>query len=1373
MQIIRIIIRCYILKKISNYCKRKQFIVILFILFGLSLNIILGNLNKTNLVDFKSNSNYNSEINKLHDQGLSSENHFSGIGAPWNVTHYANRTDYDLSVNFANGTYDVVEIPLGIDWVGYKLNASIENLYDTRNWNNGTFNFGNDDGTYAAGEDDTSDIINPYQNWTFNLVDGATPNDMSGNYLDSGYGPSDGHNCLELRMDGNPDVMLGYRNYNENDRSWWNSTFVIPRGSVISSSLEFDVNPNYLANFNSWDFGIFINGQQVYSIGTYSLKQLGEGSWHSFKIPSSVWINQSNVFTSPVNDTSISIEFSLEYVATSASYSNGFTHIEYQQIFVDNVKLVSKAEAKPSQLQLKINNTNVNDVDWGKGYLELNGNWQSSNVYANFSSDDIWDLSNFDIELKTDLNLYAFKDIPETSYETNALSEGTKFSVQNNSLVNWESYAYFAVPTGYEETIMRLEFPTDIDINWVSEPQIPSVNRINQCDNSTSGLLIIPVNSISTTPDGFWKFEAESPNYCEELHIYKNTTSIPTGNDWVQEKEFLSGDYINITAKITNSLLISGYIQQTKANLQIRFPNGSIWTDVNQLESPDSNGIVDFNYIQIPSTPPNYEVGEYEVIITWNNSYSIFGLNETGIITKTFTVKHFSTLTPDQSYYSNIFEGDTINLIVSFNDKENGDAIRGALIYTDNFLGGREYFNEISPGFYVLLDFNTSGGVAGDNLLTIYANSSLYQNNSTIITINLVLKTSLTAQEFPYLQVPWNENFTIHLNYTETTTGNGIITSPTSNWLGESSTIMMSPGIYNMEFNSSLYEVNKMHSLIINVNEPNYESQNILIKIEIIERETYIDKVFLNGIEKVTDKSITLTSGELLNISFSYKDQISGDFLSGATARVVGGGLSKIINESFIYSQYEIVFNTSLLHVGATFLTVSAQLQNYSSSATVLTLYLDVRGTSLVVLLNGAIYPNNYITVEVSQTINITVIYTDFITGAHLSNATIELLGHGYFDENTSLEQYNFTIDAGILGQGIDILNIIATKSDYQSQPAQITVEITERMADLQLFFNSNNKTGDPFLELPIGSSLNITVKYSDLLGNFIDNADVKLLGEGLSDSLNQSISLEQYTTLLDTRQLDIGVRLLTVVAQRNNYQLKIINIRLNIRRIRTNITTLSGTNVININAGQSVDLKIKLNNLDFGGLILNATVSYRWQNGQGVLTDNNDDGIYESKISNIPVGSFTITITAFAGDDYDFERYEIIVTVIAQSTRDNLFLILFIISVIGGTILGSYFYAYQKYLKYPKPVRKVRKYKRTLKRKSTPSVHIKSREKAFSTLYKEELGGVQKLKAKPVEPPLPSKKLESQLAEPKIVPDQLTEKTIKKKEELDELIKD
>ena len=40
-------------------------------------------------------------------QDLSNDNIFSDIGAPWNVTHYANRTDRDLAVSFQEGSLAV------------------------------------------------------------------------------------------------------------------------------------------------------------------------------------------------------------------------------------------------------------------------------------------------------------------------------------------------------------------------------------------------------------------------------------------------------------------------------------------------------------------------------------------------------------------------------------------------------------------------------------------------------------------------------------------------------------------------------------------------------------------------------------------------------------------------------------------------------------------------------------------------------------------------------------------------------------------------------------------------------------------------------------------------------------------------------------------------------------------------------------------------------------------------------------------------------------------------------------------------------------------------------------------------------------------
>ncbi|MFX1301959.1 MAG: hypothetical protein ACFE9X_01245 [Promethearchaeota archaeon] len=789
----------------SKTCKNKRVLFVLVILIFLSSNIFLINLNKNQNLDISnqnSNTNIDFQNKDLKIQDLASDNTYTGIGAPWNVTHWANRTDSDLTVSFTNDSYDIVEMPLGSGWEGYKLNSYIRDLYETRNWNNGSFSFGDDDTTYTAGEDDTDDVINNFQNWTFGYYDAEYLQPaFSGNYLDESAADSGGHDCLELRIDG--DSFASDYWYDTGDSCWWNSSVTIPRGRVIDSELQFDVRPYHLMDFNDFELRFYFNDILIYTIGAFNMKQQFEDSWGSYKIPQGLWINTSHIFTNPVENSALKINVSL-YDIIGAGYGSGFENCEYQQLFIDNIKLITKTEVKPSQINLKTNSTYVDDIEWGKGTAEIEGNWQSNKVYINFSSEavvsDIYNSEYFNVEnssykidLKTDLNLYALKNTPETNYETNVGSLGTSFSIINSSPVNWELYSYFSVPNGYEETEMRLDFTPDVNITWVSEPQDPSMNRLNLTDYSTPGLLIIPVETISTTPDGFWKFEAISPNYCEQLDIRNNATGT-----WNLDNEFLSGDYINITAKITDSPLISGHILQTKAQLNIRFPNGTLWSAQSQLKTPDINGFVYFDYFQIPTSPPNYEVGEYEAIVTWNNSYSTYGLNETGIIYKKFIIIHESILTPDENYYEDISEGEVINLKVSFNDLENFDAIQDAELYLDNFLDSRQFFSEISPGYY-FIEFNTTGGIAGINTLTIYANSSLYTNTQVNISVELILE--LIVQPIGFedtIDAEMGETIIIQLQLLDPNTNNSIENaSITYSWrYGVDSINQTSPGMY-------------------------------------------------------------------------------------------------------------------------------------------------------------------------------------------------------------------------------------------------------------------------------------------------------------------------------------------------------------------------------------------------------------------------------------------------------------------------------------------------------------------------------------------------------------------------------------------------
>ena len=612
-----------------------------------------------------------------------------------------------------------------------------------------------------------------------------------------------------------------------------------------------------------------------------------------------------------------------------------------------------------------------------------------------------------------------------------------------------------------------------------------------------------------------------------------------------------------------------------------------------------------FDPIMIPNDNPNYEVGEYEAIITWNNSYSSFGLNETGIIYKNFGVIHDSKLEPDQGMYffENIVDDNVINIKVSYNDLIDNTAIENALVYT-NFSGETHYFSEISPGFY-LFEFNASKANAGNNTLAIHANSTYYLNNVINITVDVVKETLLTVEN-EFFTIPWNQNYTIRFNYTEKNNpeiGINATGDISIDWLGDYNLIQTIEGQYELTCNTSAYDALTLQSFIISIDKYKYESQSVLIIVQLTELASSL-KLFIN-------------------------------------------------NNQIIYG--------------------------------------------------------DTVQVEIIESINITVYYRDNMSNNHLSNATVNLLGKGRLNETNN--QYNITIDANELGQGITALSILAQSTNYQPQLINFFIEVIEEVTDLQLFLNNEVKTLDPVFNFTIGEILNITVKYVEQFGTYIPNATLQLIGEGISENLTRDDGLEQHYIFLDKEDLKIGVNLFTVVARATNYQRKTINPIITVNRIRTLINI---TSQINAEPGEDITLEVVLNDFDFGGTIKNATVTYLWAYGQGELEAMDNTGIYEIVLENVPEGVFTITISAFKGVEYDFESKEITLIVsspVRQPEPDLSWLIYILVGGIAGLVMV--FTLYQTHYKHPLMVRKIRKLRRNIKKgkKSKPIQDITSRE--------------------------------------------------------------
>ena len=1209
--------------------QKKKVLITLIVLLNLLLisSFIFNHNNGLRAVNSTSPKDYSSDDPK--PQELSSDNTFSGIGQAWNITHWANRTDTNLPVNFDEGNTGETGIPLYSGWEANTLESHIYNLYDTRNWNNGTFSYGPDNG-YSLGANDSTWIQNSYQNWNFDSVVVGQGNVMSGNYIDSAETSPNSlnHDCLELRMAGNPQAGNRYW-YDQGDGCWWDTTFHIPRGELIDSVLKFQVNPIHLLSFNSWEMRISINNVLVFSIGIYSLKGMGVNTWLNFSIPQGIWINTTNVFSSgDLNDTNIPMRISLEYTATSASYGpEDGVNRDYQQILFDNVELVTTAEARPSDLQLKLNGTDVNDSGWGSGDVVISGTWQGddTDLIASFSADDVSDLGTYSVQLLTNLNLFAFKTTPDSNYETNEASLGAKFSVVNESDVNWLTYGKVKVPTRYEEYLMRVEFPDDMVIQSVFEPQNPTINKLNLCDNSTAGVLNIDIPSISATPDGFWKFIGRSPNYCDSISFYNNKTG-----SWELSNQFLAGEYVNITAEINNSPLVSSYLLNTQARLQIRFPNGSLWDSKERFVQVGTNGLIQFETFQIPGSYPFYQEGNYQAIIGWNNTFASNPTNESGLIIKNFDVIHDSILIPESNFYEDNFQNSTLNLKVSYSDYVSGNPIRDAFIYTYRYDNPTiiEPFGEISPGYY-FLEFNLTGAINGNNTLNIYANSTYFENKIVSITIGVINKTELTLSEDFIGNVQFKQNFTIQVDYLDNQTGSGISGADLfTNWQGDYHFLEVAPGKYNLTCNAS---------------GPGYVAGN-------------------------------LYSFDIFADSYKYQPQ-------SASVRV---------------------FITEL--------------------DTIMT--LEINGTP--------IKANDVYVVEVSQAVNLTVEYRD-ILGNHLDGASINVTGSEFtsaLNENPVTEQYSIILEASTFGQGIDNFMILAQKDNYKPNSIPFIFQIIERQTYYEIFLNGENVTNDPTIDLSIGTALNVTFKYYDINGAPISGATVSLSGD-YSDNLIEGTN--QYSLLIDTSNFKIGVSLIKISVSKTNYEFQSADLRIQTKRITLNLQFVSGSPIIPVKPGKTALIQIELLNPITNQSLIGANVTYNWIFGKGQLLDTDNNGIYEASIGGVQEGTYTIIISVAAGDEYDFKPFEITLVVVSSPGEVLPFQIILAISIIGAILVGIYLTLYLTILKYPKPIRRVRKYSRTLRKSKVSKTDIVDREKAFRTNYSDTTGKSSKfLKGKP-----------------------------------------
>ncbi|MHA2037332.1 MAG: hypothetical protein ACW98X_12915 [Promethearchaeota archaeon] len=172
-----------------------------------------------------------------------------------------------------------------------------------------------------------------------------------------------------------------------------------------------------------------------------------------------------------------------------------------------------------------------------------------------------------------------------------------------------------------------------------------------------------------------------------------------------------------------------------------------------------------------------------------------------------------------------------------------------------------------------------------------------------------------------------------------------------------------------------------------------------------------------------------------------------------------------------------------------------------------------------------------------------------------------------------------------------------------------------------------------------------------------------------------------------------------------------------------------------------------------------------------------------------LPYEEFNLTIQVFLAEDFGLEQditisiTDVFLYISYTETFADIFsepwvstALLTLVSA-AAIALGGYFIAYQRILKYPRPVRKVRKFKRTLNKSSVPDVVIVSRDIAFKRSYNRELGSASKSLRLKASGPRVSKvvdkfrKKTEPVAETKVDSSELINTSLEKKSELDKIV--
>jgi len=419
---------------------------------------------------------------------------------------------------------------------------------------------------------------------------------------------------------------------------------------------------------------------------------------------------------------------------------------------------------------------------------------------------------------------------------------------------------------------------------------------------------------------------------------------------------------------------------------------------------------------------------------------------------------------------------DEFTIQVYYNDTLNNRPIENAMV-TVSSGSLLETMDDDGGGYYSITLNTTQFSHSGLFTLSIqaelnYFSICLEQRDITIKPVS----TSLTQEETS-IEVYWNEEFTLNMQYYDLIKDKGIDSADLS-WfvIGNPSVSgifdydnVKGDGWYTIDINSSVFTYAGTYNLEINANNENYDNKSIIIGLHIMEIYTLLNNSIMPiyGVETYFGESdifyfdYTARIGgvesdlfiSLENVTYAYYEW---EMVNNSEVNGLG-----YLEYNSLMNLYSLDFNTEIRDLGTYVITVRLQEPNYVARISAFTLQIIKRPFEIG-WQNELNTDNPSLEVVKGNNIELVLVLKDYITGESLTGATVSLAlidldVEIQFNELNGTYTLIFTTDEydAFVQNNVLRAQIVISKTNYSTtiKDIQITVKMDEIFEGVPFFY--------------------------------------------------------------------------------------------------------------------------------------------------------------------------------------------------------------------------------------------------------------------------------------------------------------------------------